>query len=82
MGIKEFLATKGRDEHGNSVPNEAEYARAEKRRSAWITFAAAALEGMLAEGETGGSDKTYEWAAGSADAILAELDKRDFSGGG
>ena len=56
----------GRDQYGNPVPDEFQYARAEERRAAWITFAAAALR-----------DSDTPEAADEADRMLDELDKRD-----
>ena len=51
-------ATRAVDQHGNPVPTEAEYARCEKRRAAWITFAAAAVEGIAAAEYAGPVDET------------------------
>ena len=54
------------------------------RRAAWITFAAARQGDMMVDPEarTVAVDVRAQYAAAEADAMLLELDKRDFSGGG
>ena len=72
---------------------EYEYARAEQRadqrRAAWITFAAGAAQAYVATFDLDciglhdlSKEKLAREAANAADAMLDELDKRDFSGGG
>ena len=71
MGVKDFL----------------EYTRAEKRRAAWITFAAGALAGLCSDTGAPGVnvERIPEVSGNHADRLLAELDKldkQDFSGSG
>ena len=69
---------------------EADWAEKLRRRAAWITFAAAAQDSAqknacrMATTPSGfaPTGAVAAWAAKDADAMLAELDKRDFAGGG